>query len=126
DRDAANAGVERVRQREVDDARLAAEIHRRLGAPVGELEQPTAASAGEHIGHGVAREGRLDAEFLCRFRPEHIELPSQGAAASAPGGLKTRNNVASGGRVSVAEAGKPCEGRASAVTPPKLPMLEPP
>ena len=55
DRDAANAGVERVRQREVDDARLAAEIDRRLGAPVGELEQAAAPPAGEHIGHRVAR-----------------------------------------------------------------------
>ena len=58
DRDAADAGIERVRQGEVDDARLAAEIDRRLGAPVGQLHQAAAASAGEHIGHGVTREGR--------------------------------------------------------------------
>ena len=52
-RDAADAGVERVRQREVDDAGLAAEIDRGLGAPVGQLHQPAAAAAGQHVGHGV-------------------------------------------------------------------------
>ena len=51
DRDAADAGIERVGEREIDDARLAAEIDRRLGAPVGQLHQPAAAPAGEHIGH---------------------------------------------------------------------------
>ena len=55
-RDAADAGVERIRQREVDDARLAAEEHRRLGPLVGELHQPAAAASGEHIGHGAACE----------------------------------------------------------------------
>ena len=43
DRDAADAGVERVGQREIDDARLAAEIDGRLGAPVGQFHQPAAA-----------------------------------------------------------------------------------
>ena len=56
-RDAPDAGVERVGEREVDDARLAAEIDRRLGAPVGEFHQPRAAAAGEHIGHRGACEG---------------------------------------------------------------------
>ena len=56
DADAANAGIQRVRQGEIDDARLAAEIDGGLGALVGELHQPAAASAGEHIGHGAARE----------------------------------------------------------------------
>ena len=37
DADAADARVDAVRQREVDDAELAAEVDRRLGAPVGEL-----------------------------------------------------------------------------------------
>jgi hypothetical protein len=39
DADAADARVERVREGKVDDARLAAEVHRRLGAPVGQLIQ---------------------------------------------------------------------------------------
>ncbi len=52
--DAADAGVQRVGQCEVDDAQLAAEIHRRLGAVVGQLQQPCAAASGQHIGHGVA------------------------------------------------------------------------
>ena len=46
DADAADAGVERVRQREVDDADLAAEVDRGLGAAVGQLLEPAAAAAG--------------------------------------------------------------------------------
>ena len=56
DADAADARVDRVRQREVDDPALAAEINRRLGTGVGQLVQPAAASAREHIGHGVTRQ----------------------------------------------------------------------
>ncbi len=58
DGDAADAGIERVGQREIDDARLAAEIDRRLGAPVGQLHQAGAAAAGQHIGHGVTGQRR--------------------------------------------------------------------
>ena len=56
DADAADAGVQRVRQREVDDPGLAAEVDRGLGAAVGQLLQPAAAAAGQHVGHRVARE----------------------------------------------------------------------
>jgi hypothetical protein len=56
--------VEGVRQREVDDARLAAEEHRRLGALVGEFHQPAAAPAGQHESHGVAGDRRRHAEGL--------------------------------------------------------------
>ena len=55
-RDVADARVEGVREREVDDARLAAEIDGRLHALVGELEEPGAASACQDIGHRMARE----------------------------------------------------------------------
>ena len=55
DRDAANAGIEGIRKREVDDARFAAEIDGRLRAPVGQLHKPAAAPACEHIGHRVTR-----------------------------------------------------------------------
>ena len=54
DGEAADAGIQRIRQREIDDARLAAEIDRRLGAPVGQLLQAAAAAAGKHVGHRVA------------------------------------------------------------------------
>ena len=57
DRDAADARVHRIGQREIDDARLAAEIDRRLGAPAGQLHQPAAAPAGEHEGECGTREG---------------------------------------------------------------------
>ena len=49
------ARVQGVRQGEVDDAQLAAEIHGGLGAAVGQLHQAAAASAREDVGHGVAR-----------------------------------------------------------------------
>ena len=52
--DVADARVEGVREREVDDARLAAEIDGRLHALVGELEEPGAASACQDIGHRMA------------------------------------------------------------------------
>ena len=41
--DAADAGIQRVGQREIDDPGFAAEIHRRLGATVGQFHQPAAA-----------------------------------------------------------------------------------
>jgi hypothetical protein len=46
--DAADVGIEAVRQREVDDAELAAEVHRRLGPRVGQFLEPTATAAGQH------------------------------------------------------------------------------
>ena len=48
DADAADAGIDAVGQRKIDDAELAAERHGRLGAPVGEILQPAAAAAGEN------------------------------------------------------------------------------
>jgi hypothetical protein len=53
--DAAQAGVDAVAEREVDDARLSGERHGRLGAPVGELLQPGAAPAGQHQRVGAVR-----------------------------------------------------------------------
>jgi hypothetical protein len=56
DRHLADAGIQRVGQREIDDPRLAAEIDRRLGAPVGQFLQPAAAPARQHEGHGLSHE----------------------------------------------------------------------
>src|SRR3954467_12245720 len=53
--------VEAVRQDEIDDAELAAEEHRRLGAPVGQLLEPAAASTGEDQRDRTAREAFLNA-----------------------------------------------------------------
>ena len=58
DADAPDAGIDAVRQREIDDAELAAERHRRLGAPVGQRPQPPAAAAGEDHRERVVREPR--------------------------------------------------------------------
>src|SRR5262249_15235595 len=46
--DAAYARIDAVRQREVDDAELAAEVHGGFGAAVRQLHQPRAAAAGQH------------------------------------------------------------------------------
>jgi len=54
DADAADAGIDGVRQREIDNPRLAAEKDGGLGPRVGHFHQPAAPAAGQHIGHGVA------------------------------------------------------------------------
>ena len=56
DRHAPDAGIEAIRQREVDDPELAAEVDRRLGASVGQLLEPGAAAARQHQGDGAANE----------------------------------------------------------------------
>ena len=58
DADAPDAGIERVGQREIDDARLASEMDRRLGPPFGQFQQTAALAAGEHIGHRRTGKGR--------------------------------------------------------------------
>ena len=51
-----DAGVDAIGQREIDDAKFAAEIHRRLGAPVGQLFQTRTASTRQHQGDGAAHQ----------------------------------------------------------------------
>ena len=57
-RNTANARIDGIGQSKVDDARLAAEIDGRLGAPVGQFHQPRAAATGQHIGHCLTRQRR--------------------------------------------------------------------
>ncbi len=54
DPDAPDAGVDAVGEREIDDAELAAERHRRFRAPLGQLLQPAPSPSREDEGHGVA------------------------------------------------------------------------
>jgi hypothetical protein len=54
DADAADAGIHAIRQREIDDAELAAERHGRLRAPVSELHQAAAPAAGQHDAERIA------------------------------------------------------------------------
>ncbi len=117
DADAADARIERVRQREVDDAGLAAEIDRRFGAPVGQLLQPASAAAGQHVSHRVARQRRIP--FFQGTLPRHRCRAALQAPVSSSSQI-----VASGGRVT--DACGPPPSPASAVTPPMLPMLVPP
>ena len=94
DADAADAGIERIRQREIDDPRLAAEIDRRLGAPVGQFLQAAAAPAGQHIGHGVAGQRLRSSLSAIRLPPKTV--PSIHPSSSMI--------VASGGSVTSADA----------------------
>ena len=75
DRDAPDAGVKGIGQGEIDDARLAAEEHGGLGALVGQLHQPAAATAGQHIGHRI-RGPDVDSGSV----RSSIFLPAQGLA----------------------------------------------
>ena len=80
DPDPPDPRIEAVRQGEIDDAELAAEKHRGLGAPVGQLLQPAAAAAGEDQRQRLAGQPLLDA----RAR-QHVALPGLGRVAR--GGL---------------------------------------
>jgi hypothetical protein len=72
--DAADARIDCVRQREINDPRLAAEIYRRLGAVVGQFVEAATASSGEHISH------RLAGERLSR----HVPHPGYSVLAFNP------------------------------------------
>ena len=54
--DAPDAGIERVRQGEIDDPRVAAEIHRGFRADIGQLQQSAAAPTGKDVGHRISGE----------------------------------------------------------------------
>src|SRR5262249_49465511 len=70
--DAADAGIERVREGEIDDAGLAAEIDRGLGPPICQLKKPAAPAAREHIGHG-----RTGIGGACGYRGQWKLQPGQ-------------------------------------------------
>ena len=74
DGDAPDAGVERVRQGKIDDARFAAEVDGGFDATVGQFHQASAAPAGQHIGHRLARVGRARAWVPCRIPGVHALL----------------------------------------------------
>ena len=92
---------------------LPPKIDRGLGPLVGQLHEPAAAPAGEHIGHGVTDMGPGGGRS--RFVLPWLYSPSS-----------WNMTVASGGIVTSAEAGNPCEGESRAVTWPRLPCPEPP
>jgi hypothetical protein len=48
DADPADAGIETIRHREIDNAELATEKHCGLRATIGQIMQPAAATAREH------------------------------------------------------------------------------
>ena len=68
DGDLADTRVDAVRQWEVDDAELAAEGHRRLGAPHSELFEARPAPPGQHHGQCIARQ---PADVSCRILIAH-------------------------------------------------------
>jgi hypothetical protein len=71
DADAADAGIERVGQGEIDDPALAAEIDGGLGAHIGHFHQPAAAPPRQNIGHRVAGQ-RL---FITSFHEVFSQKP---------------------------------------------------
>jgi len=56
DADAADAGIDAVRQREIENAEFPPEGHRRLRAPVGQLHEPAATTTGEDDGVSRTRQ----------------------------------------------------------------------
>jgi hypothetical protein len=60
DADAADARVDAVAEREIDDAELAPEVHGRLGAAVGQVLEPAAAATGQHQRHAAL--GQLEVQ----------------------------------------------------------------
>ena len=61
---AANARIEAIGEREIDNAKLATEIHCRLGPSIRQIEQTTAAAAGKHQRHGPFGQIQADSEFV--------------------------------------------------------------
>ena len=78
DGDAAHAGIDAVRQGEIDDPELAAEGDGRLGAPTRELHESGAAPPGEDQGEGVAGESADEPRIGARHGnlPEWAKWPS--------------------------------------------------
>ncbi len=64
DADAANTGIQAIGQREIDDAELAAERHRRFGAPVRQVLQAAAAAAGQNQRNRILRQQADEARIL--------------------------------------------------------------
>ena len=62
--DAADTRVQAVRQCEVDNAELAAEIHRRLGAAVGQALEPAAPPAGQYQRDGAFGQVETRSQFI--------------------------------------------------------------
>ena len=109
DADAPDAGIDRVRQGEVDDPRLAAEEHGGLGPAVGQLQQPAAASTRQHVGHGVACEWRDPS------RLSHAVLPQ----SAGSGRHRSLGPVVAGFREIVAPP--PLTGKLAHVLPASIP-----
>ena len=116
--DAPDARVQRVGQREIDDARLAAKINRWLGASVGELHQPRAAPAGEHIGHGVSSERGV-------WRRASSVFPKIRTYSSSSESY-SKKIVASGGNRTAALAGNEPNFSGRATISPRFPSPPPP
>ena len=92
--DAADAGIQRVRQCEVDDARFAAEVDRWLRAPIGQLHQAAAAAACQHIGHRGSRNrsGFWDRQHGCpQVLASSVKIRSRAAVSpsSCTGWMQT-------------------------------------
>ena len=111
-RDAADAGIDRVRQREVDDARLAAEDRPpawRAGRSVPCRRDPRPPAS--TIGHGAAGIGRADRSVRSsRHGPSPFACAASCLVRRVPGNRLPDRARRSGGRPTQAEAGRPWQG----------------
>ena len=117
--DPPDAGIDRVRQGEVDDPGLAAEIHRGFGADVGQLVQSAAAPAGQHESHGLLRKSL---GLWIHLTSSLCQSPPRGMSPRS----SSKNIVESGGRVSDSDCARPEAATGSLCTAPRLPRSCPP
>ena len=104
DADAPDTGIDRVREREVDDAAVAAEKDGRFRPFVRQLLQAAAAAAREHEGHGLLRQARTGTNLHVGSSLRSSRLRRRPAACPQP------PMVRAGAPVSTAP-----EGRAPAI-----------
>src|SRR5262249_37438311 len=84
DPDVEDAGVHTVGEREVDDAVLARERHRRLGAALGQQAQPRAETAGQDEGIALRAQGRTSSSRRSGTRTPGSMRRSRKSCAPAP------------------------------------------
>lgn len=77
DGDAPDPGVQGVRQREIDDPALAAEVDGRLGASVGQFLQAAPASPGEDESHRGSSKTSMALRMIAHESPPNVILDAR-------------------------------------------------
>ena len=105
DEDAAQAGVDAVAEREVDDAVRSAEIDRRLGAVFRQRIQPLARAAREHDHQAVVEERRHDGSVPPQQHARRRARAVKGVLPGWIGRLASRETVTSMSFMAAAKPG---------------------